>query len=166
MGDIFENLNKRGQHHHAYIVSPDQKEQKEQKTADPKRSKRSKSKTKKLRKPKNIKSLKHTKQNSDYANIERLRLSSEGTQSPNPFGSIRFEPSVIDRFPPLDHADTALISTDTQLQVFCLPTGLFLTKFPSLPIFYTFVWTPETGEHLYGCCLRFFEPVDPQKIYA
>ena len=112
-------------------------------------------------------------QQSDYANIERIRASKDGDNDSitsnnsenNPFASLRFEPCVIDRFPPLDHEDTAIVSTDTQLQYFCLPTGLFLTKFPSLPIFYTFVWTPESGEHLYGCCLRFFEPVEPSTVY-
>lgn len=86
-------------------------------------------------------------------------------QDSNPFQSLRFQPSVVDRFPPLDHADTAILSTDTQLQFFCLPTGLFVTKCPSLPIFYCFVWTPESGEHLYGCCLRFFEPVPSSTLW-
>ncbi|ETO36146.1 hypothetical protein RFI_00920, partial [Reticulomyxa filosa] len=80
-------------------------------------------------------------------------------QDNNPFVNFRFEPKIIDRFPFLDHADTEIVTTGSQLQYFCLPTGLFLTRFPSLPIFFTFVWTPASGDRIFGACLRFFEPV-------
>src|SRR5690606_32011327 len=44
------------------------------------------------------------------------------------------------------------------------PTGLYLTKKPPLPMCYSWVWTNEFGEHLYGVCLRFFEIVPLNKI--
>ena len=140
------------------------------KSPPPPRPKSAKQSQKPSLKPSNLPNRLNSADDIEFANIEQLRSSTDDFGSSaslieNPFSTLRFEPNVIDRFPPLDHEDTAIISTDTQLQYFCLPTGLFLTKFPSLPIFYTFVWTPETGEHLYGCCLRFFEQVDPQKVY-
>eukprot|EP01084_Bolivina_argentea_P127036 224752_1 len=166
--DIFDNFNKRVHHHHAYIVQPNQQHRKKRKRH---KSRHDKTDTKEAETKYDL-PLERSP-SGDYPNIEHIRQSSQDfdahvlppNMNDNPFGFLRFEPCVIDRFPPLDHEDTAIISTDTQLQYFCLPTGLFLTKFPSLPIFYTFVWTPESGEHLYGCCLRFFEAVDASTIY-
>ncbi|ETO17884.1 hypothetical protein RFI_19421, partial [Reticulomyxa filosa] len=82
-----------------------------------------------------------------------------GREKVDPFANFRFDPKIVDRFPLLDHPDTEIITTGSQLQYFCLPTGLFLTPFPSLPIFFTFVWTPASGDRIFGACLRFFEPV-------
>eukprot|EP01083_Nonionella_stella_P269966 913755_1 len=126
--DIFDNFNKRTHHHHAYVVHPNQTQPKKKRHSkkhkhkvilDEKQEEKGNNLSPTSKSPKPPKTPPPptpTLTSVDYTHIEKIRGSSgdiNAEEITNPFGNLRFEPSVIDRFPPLDHADTAIISTDT-----------------------------------------------------
>jgi len=96
-------------------------------------------------------------------NALRNNAENRGSED-NPFRGLKFEMEVIDRFPPKDYIDSKF--ERTALHQFCLPTGLSLTPetHSDLPRFYTFIWTMDTGQRLYGSCLRFVENVPPEVV--
>ena len=86
-------------------------------------------------------------------------------QSPIGICDMSYECSTLDRYPREDIKGLPLPTY--QLPTFAFPHGLRLRysnleDYP-LPDFFSFVFTDETGKHLYSACLQFYE-IAPKKL--
>jgi hypothetical protein len=101
--------------------------------------------------------------NTANAPVESSESLGSGANRAKPPVKLGWTARVLDRFPRTDHHDAEM---PKDLEMFCFPSAYELSAICLTPEAHCFVLTEADGTRVYGCCLRFYEPLDETRLAA